>query len=229
MILQYSDMEEDLAVKKAISELIGCTRRKRRPKNIIEIADLIEFLKTRLGTYKAVADRAGLSTEMLREFRAVKLLSPEIRTLVVDRIIDSVDLVYRIGKLKPEIQKDIVRKVLKDKLTGDDVRVVKSSSAGQMSEREALIRTIKSRDVKTYLIRFQMLKGKSVGDVQRDFSRVVGANEIVSLKVKKGVATLGLSYRGQKRLREAAKRDDKTLRKFVINVLERGRERGNKA
>lgn len=222
-------MEEDLAVKKAISELIGCTRRKRRPKNIIEIAGLIEFLKTKLGTYKAVADRAGLSTEMLREFRAVKLLSPEIRKLVAERIIDSVDLVYRIGKLKPEIQKDIVRKVLKDKLTGNDVRVVKSSSAGQMSEREALIRTIKSRDVKTYLIRFQMPNRKNVREVRHDFSRVVGASEIVSLKVEKRVATLGLSYRGQKRLREAAKRDNRTLRMFVMNILERIRERGSKA
>jgi hypothetical protein len=219
---------EEVTVKKAISELIGCTRRKRRPKSIVEIADIIEFLRAKLGTYRAVADRVDLSTEMLREFRAVKLLAPEMHRLVAERTIDSVDLVYRISKSKPATQKAIVRKVLQDALTGNDVRVVKSSSTGQMSEQKALLRTIESRDIKTYLIRFQMPKRKSASEVQRDFSRIVGANQIVSLKIEKGVATLGLSYRGQKRLREAAKQEKEPLREFVMNILEQKRRRENK-
>lgn len=225
MTLPHLDMEEELAVKKAISELIGCTRRKRRPKSIIEIANLIEFLKTKLGTYKAVSDKVGLSTEMLREFKAVKFLSPEIHNLVAERIIDSVDLVYRIGKLRLETQKAIVHKVLQNTLSGNDVRVVKSSSAGQMSEREALIRTVKSRDIKIYIIRFHMPKGKSSSAIRRDFSRIIRPKEIVSLKVEKGVATIGLSYKGQKKLREAAKQKNKTLREFVMNILEQKRRR----
>jgi hypothetical protein len=105
-------MKEEVAVKKAVSELIGCTRRKRRPKSIVEIADVIEFLRAKLGTYKVVAQRVGVSTEMLREFRGVRDLVPEIRQMVSKRVIDSVDLVYRISKLRPETQAAIVRQVL---------------------------------------------------------------------------------------------------------------------
>jgi len=223
-------MEEEIAVKKAVSELIGCTRRKHqeRPKNIIEIAELIEFLRAKLGTYKSVAERVGVSTEMLSEFRSVRDLVPEVRQLVSKRVIDSVDLVYRISKLKPETQEAIVRQVLEGVMTGNDVRVVKSSIAGRMPEKTALLRTIKSRNIKRYLIRFQMPKGKSAREVRRNFSKIIGVDDINFFKTEKGVVTLGVSSKGLKRLSEAAKRENKTLRKFVMSILERESEGGNK-
>lgn len=214
------DMEEKVSVKKAISELIGCTRRKRRLKSIIEITDIIEFLHKELGTYRAVAERVGLSTEMLREFRSVRLLDPEVRELVEKRVIDSVDLVYRISKLDPKTQKAVVDKVLKDQMTGDDARVVKSLVVGRKgSGKAAILQTMKSRDIKTYLIQFRMPKERTSCQLRGDFSKIIGGREIVSFKFEKGMAVLELSYRGQKELRIAAKRRKKTLRKFVADLL----------
>jgi hypothetical protein len=221
-------MDEKVEVKKAISELIGCTRRKRRPKTIVEIANLIEFLHQELGTYKDVAEKVGLSTEMLREFRSVRLLDAEVLRLVEKRVIDSVDLVYRISKLDAKTQKAIVYKALENELTGNDVRVVKSSSAGQMSAKKALHRTIKSRNIKTYLIHFRLPKGNTLRYLRSCFSKIVGANEIVSLISEDGIATLSLSYKGQKRLRNAAKQENKTIRKLVENILKQGLGRKNK-
>jgi len=207
--------------ERAIATLIACTRRKRRPKSIVEVAAIIDFLRAELGSYKAVGETVDLSTEMLREFRSVKFLDHKIRVLVEKRIIDSVDLVYRISKLDAKGQRAVIDKFLKDDLTGDNARVVKSFKRRScQSTRKAISKIMKSRDIKTYIVKFEMPKGVKKTQLQKRFEKIVGKTEIVSFKVKKGIAALELSYRGQKKLREAAKEKRTTLRKLVVRILE---------
>ena len=204
----------------AIATLIACTRRKRRPKSITEIAGIIEFLWKELGSYKKVGETVGLSTEMLREFRSVKFLDPTVRTLVDKRVIDSVDLVYRISKLNAKAQKAVIEKFLKDDLTGDDARVVKSFQrrSGQ-SIRNTISKIMKSRNIRTYIVEFEIPRGKNMSQIRKRFEKIVGKTEIVSFVVNGKVAALELSYQGQKKLRERAKEKKITLRKFVIRLL----------
>ncbi len=206
--------------EEAIATLIACTRRKRRPKSITDIADIIEFLWKELGSYKKVGETVGLSTEMLREFRSVKFLDPTVRTLVDKRVIDSVDLVYRISKLNAKAQKAVIEKFLKDDLTGDDARVVKSFQrrSGQ-SIRNTISKIMKSRNIRTYIVEFEIPRGKNMSQIRKRFEKIVGKTEIVSFVVNGKVAALELSYKGQKKLRERAKEKKITLRKFVIRLL----------
>ncbi|UCG94435.1 MAG: hypothetical protein JSW13_01365 [Candidatus Aerophobus sp.] len=208
--------------EKAIATLIGCTRRKRRPKSITEIASIIEFLRKELGSYKAVGKAVGLSTEMLREFRSVESLDQDVKPLVDKRIIDSVDLVYRISKLNAKAQKAVIEKFLKNDLTGDDARVVKSFQrrSGQ-SIRNMISKIMKSRNIRTYILEFEMPSGKSKNQIRKRFEKIVGNAEIVSFFVNGKAATLALSYQGQKKLRERAKEKKITLRKFVIRLLKK--------
>jgi len=206
--------------EKAIAALIACTRRKRRPKSITDIADIIEFLWKELGSYKKVGETVGLSTEMLREFRSVKFLDPTVRTLVDKRVIDSVDLVYRISKLNAKAQKAVIEKFLKDDLTGNDARVVKSFQrrSGQ-SIRNTISKIMKSRNIKTYIVEFEIPRGKNMSQIRKRFEKIVGKTDIVSFVVNGKVAALELSYQGQKKLRERAKEKKITLRKFIIRLL----------
>lgn len=208
--------------EKAIVTLIGCTRRKRRPKSITEIAGIIEFLRRELGSYKKVGEIVGLSTEMLREFRSVKFLDPKVITLVDKRVIDSVDLVYRISKLDAKDQRAVIDKFLNDDLTGDDARVVKSfrRSSGQ-SIRNSISEIMKSRNIRTHIVEFEMPSGKNKSQIRKRFEKIVGKTEIVSFKVEKRMVALELSYKGQKKLRESAKGEKTTLRKFVIMILKK--------
>jgi len=214
-------MTKEAEREKAIGTLIACTRRKRRPKSIVEIANEIEFLRNELGSYKAVADRVGLSSEMLREFRSVRFLNPEVRSLVEERIIDSVDLVYRISKLDWKGQKAVIDRFLKEDLTGDDARVIKSfQRSSRKSVSNVISKIIKSRNIRTYIVEFEMPKEVKKTHLQKRFEKIVGKAEIVSFVVNDSKATLELSYRGQKKLREAAKDKGTTLRKFVMRILE---------
>ena len=179
-------------------------------------------MRKELGSYKEVGETVGLSTEMLREFRSVESLDPDIRALVEKRIIDSVDLVYRISKLDAKNQKAVIDKFLKDDLTGDDARVVKSfrRRSGQ-STGSAISKIMKSRDIRTYIIRFEIPKGKNKSQLRKRFAEIVDKTEIVSFKVEKGMTALELTYRGQKKLRAAVKKEKTTLRKFVMKILEK--------
>ena len=214
MMAKLTDKEE------AIATLIACTRRKRRPKSITEIAGIIEFLFKELGSYKKVGETVGLSTEMLREFRSVKFLDPTLRILVDKRVIDSVDLVYRMSKLNPKAQKAVIEKFLKDDLTGDDARVVKSfQRRNSQSIRNTISKIMKSRNIRTYIVEFEIPRGKKISQIRERFEKIVGKTEIISLVVNGKVAALELSYKGQKKLRERAKEKKITLRKFVLRLL----------
>jgi len=207
-------------VEKAIATLIACTRRKKRPKSIIEIAHNIEFLKNELGSYKAVGETIGLSTEMLREFRSVKFLTPKIQILINKRVIDSVDLVYRISKLDDKGQEAVVATFLKNDLTGDNARAVKTfKKRSGKSTQHAISKIIKSRNIKTYKIEFGISKESVKSKLRKKFEKIVARNEIVSFEVENGKAILELSYQGQKNIREAARKENTTLREFVKSLL----------
>ena len=62
-----------------------------------EIARWLEVAVGKLGTYKAVGARIGLSAKMLRQFSAVNALAPKVRDLVASRKIDSVDAVSHLA------------------------------------------------------------------------------------------------------------------------------------
>jgi len=207
-------------IEKAVVTLIGCTRRKKRAKSITDIAAMIEFLRDELGSYSAVANKVGLSTEMLREFRSVKQLDPEIHTLVEKRIIDSVDLVYRISKLDSKSQKALVEKFLKGDLTLDDARVLKSfKGAKGVSATYAISKVVRSRDIRTYILRFPVPRGRSKKLLREEFRKITGEQEIVAFKIEGQRAVLELSYKGQKKLRDAARRDKLTLARSVQNII----------
>ncbi len=209
-------------IDREIATLIFCTHRKRRPRSITEIADIIESLRRKLGSYEAVSERVNLSTEMLREFRSVRLLDPTVRALVEQRAIDSVDLVYRISKLEPKKQRAIANKFLKDQLTGNDVRAIRSFKKGkEQSAREVISKITKSRNIRVYILQFKLPDKTRTTELRKRFERILGRTQIVDLRAKNGVASLGLSYRGQKRLREAAKKKKMTLRRFVNRFVER--------
>ncbi len=211
---------KEMTVEKAVATLIGSTRRKNRPNSIAEIAEIIEFLRVRLGSYKAVGEAVGLSTEMLREFRSVERLSPYVKGLVAERVVDSVDLVYRISKLDAKGQRAVVQQYLESNVTGDDARAIKSyKQAGRRSTSEAIKKIRSSRDIRHYVLEFPLPKGGTKGKVRECFAQVVGKSEIVSVQTENKTARLSLSQKGQKKLRTAAKKAGKSLRTYVTNLL----------
>jgi hypothetical protein len=206
----------------AIAALIASTRRVRRQLSLVEIADRLETAREGLGNIRAVAKRLGLSEEMVRQFESVSRLSPQVRELIADRKIESVDVAHRLTKLRPRDQIAVARAFVRGEITSNDVRAIVSlrRAAPDVPIKEAMDRVKASRNIKEYLAMFVVPPpGPNFAELRRRFAKVVGKNNIRSLKLRGKVGTLAVNSEGRKRLQQAAKREGLTKRLLIDRIV----------
>ncbi|MFC1618759.1 hypothetical protein ACFL45_02330 [Candidatus Neomarinimicrobiota bacterium] len=108
----------------ALSILFANTKRKRRTADLIRIAEACEFLIKLYGSQKAVAQKVGVSPEIIREFKKLLALPPEVKDMVRGKKIDSLDIAYRISMLKNKKEQiELAQQVAE--LHSKDVRDIK--------------------------------------------------------------------------------------------------------
>ncbi|MBM3241381.1 hypothetical protein FJZ31_34300 [Candidatus Poribacteria bacterium] len=205
-----------------IARLIANTCRKKRPNSLIEIARDIRWLENDLGSLKAVSETIGISTDMLGQFLSVERLSPEVQNLVAERKIDLVNIVHYMRNFDSEAQQVIAREVIEGRLSGEDIRALAplQKSLPHLTIEQLISRIQKSRDVKVYVAYFRVPpEFKNSNELKGKFEKIVGETEIVSFTVKDYVGTLELTSAGLKKLREAAKKRNLSLRKFVDMIV----------
>lgn len=215
-------MNSETKRESVIARLIANTCKKKRPNNLIEIARDIRWLQNDLGSLKAVSETIGISTDMLGQFLSVERLSPEVRKLVEERKIDLVNIVHYMRNFDPEAQQVIAREVMEGRLSAEDIRVLAplQKNLPDMTVEQLISRVQKSRDIKVYIAYFRLPPGfKNANTLERKFEKTVGKTEMVSFTVKDQVGILELTSAGMKKLREAAKKRNLSLRKFVDMIV----------
>jgi hypothetical protein len=108
----------------ALAILFSNIRRKKRNTDLITIARACKYLTDLYGSQKAVAEKIGLSTEMIREFLTTLKLPVEIKKLISERKIDSVDVVREISAIR-EPSKQIIAAHAFANSPSKDVRDIK--------------------------------------------------------------------------------------------------------
>lgn len=205
-----------------IARLIANTCRRKRPNNLIEIARDIRWLQDDLGSLKAVSETIGISTDQLGQFLSVERLCPEVRKLVEERKIDFVNIVHYMRDFDAEAQQVIAGEVIAGRLSGEDIRALAPlhKSLPHLTVDQLVERIQKSRDVKVYVAYFRLPRGFGDADaLEKRFEEIIGPTEIVSFTVENQIGTLKLTPSGRKKLQEAAKERDMSLRKFVDAVV----------
>ena len=84
----------------ALSLLFANTKRKKRYVDLVTLAQSCKYLVDLYGSKKAVAEKVGLSSEMIREIMLPLKLPKEVQKLISSRKIDSIDTVREISALK---------------------------------------------------------------------------------------------------------------------------------
>jgi hypothetical protein len=84
----------------ALAIVLSNTKRKNRTLDIITIAKSFKKLEGGYGSRKAVAEKIGISTEMIRQFMSALTLEPDVQHMISARKIDSVDVVSELSKIK---------------------------------------------------------------------------------------------------------------------------------
>lgn len=215
-------MKKESKREVVIARLIANTLRRKRPNNLIEIACDIKWLQNDLGSLKAVSGTIGISTDMLRQFLSIERVCPEVRELVEKRKIDLINIVHYMRNFEPKAQQIIAKEVIAGRLSATDIRVLAplKQSLSHLTVEQLISHVQKSRNIKIYVAYFRVpLRFKSDSTLKRRFEKIVGKSEIVSLTVKDTVGTLKLTSLGQKKIKEAAKERNLSLRKFVDMLL----------
>jgi len=205
----------------ALAVLIASTRRVRRKLSLLQIAEWLEVARRELGGLQAVAERIGLSEEMLRQFGSVRNLSPGVKKLVAQRRIDSVDVAHRLTKLAVGEQLPVARALVRGQLNSDDVRAIVSlrRSAPTLSLQRIIQRVKDSENIREYLAYFAVPPdARDKGLLRARLGAVVGDRNIRSLTIRGALGTVALSAEGRGRLAQAAKDSGLTKRALVNQI-----------
>jgi len=103
----------------ALAVVFANIRRKKRTDDLMTIAESFEYLVNLYGSQKAVAEKVGLSSEMIRQFLALLKLPKEVQTMFSRRQIDSVDTAKELLALKDSTKQIRTAKALAESLSKD--------------------------------------------------------------------------------------------------------------
>jgi hypothetical protein len=126
----------------ALAIVFANIRRKKRSDDLITIAKSFEHLFKLYGSQKAVADKVGLSPEMVRQFLAVLKLQKKVQKLFSKRQIDSVDTAKELLALKDSAKQIKAAKAISDSLskdTRDIKRLVRGSDVPVEEAKKAVL------------------------------------------------------------------------------------------
>jgi len=217
-------LEQDKKLKKALALIIACTRRIKRPKDIVTLAKSISYAEKHMGDLEAVAKAMGLSVRQLKDFQTVEDLCADVRSLVAKRAVDSVDVVKTISKLPPEKQKTLATYFADGKITSKEVRII-TSFARNFPDRpikKVITDYNKSKDIRVYVAEFRLpVRFNNRVGLRKQFEEIVGRKEITNWRIRDRVVILEMTELGHKNLRKAVRKQRTTLRKFVISVVEK--------
>ncbi len=171
-----------------------------------------------MGGVSNVAQALGISTEMLKKFSSVDILTPYVRRLIKNRRLDSVAIAHLISKFDKDSQDIITDEVVSGRLTSEELKVLLPYSRKYPSyDVSGLIsEVLAAKDKKNYLLFFVKpkvnIKKRALMEI---FSKVIGPAEIVSISVINSLVSLKVTGLGLKILKRGAKEKKIPLRKYI--------------
>jgi hypothetical protein len=221
-------LQDNEKLEKSLALIIKCTRRNKRPRDIVTLAENISYAEKKLGSIEDVAERIKLSTQQLKDFLAVKSLCPAVRALVRKRTIDSVDIVKTISTLPFEKQEVLANHFIQGKFTSKDIRNITTFAKKfpKISVDRVISGYEKSKDVRLYVAQFRLPKSFDNREgLYKRFKEIVGKNEIKKLQFNRGIAVLEITSIGYKKLRAELNKRRMTLKKFIDHTVSKLMER----
>jgi hypothetical protein len=209
-------------LNKAIARVILSTKRKSRRYNLVEIATDIQNLKTSLGSLNEVANVIGISSGMLNQFLSVFKLPKNVLKLVEERKIDSVAIVHYLSKYSNEDITQLVDLIVSNNLSSQDLRVLLPYRKQFPQERvvDLVDKLHQSKNIKVSVIRISENDTcKSFDDLNELFATQVGVENIIAIEMNKKNIDIKISKKGEKILRETAKKNRLTLQEFIFKLI----------
>lgn len=142
----------------ALAILFANTKRKKRTDDLLTIAKACEYLinLSKYGSQKAVAKTIGISSEMIRQFLSALKLPDEVRELVSERKIDSVDVVKEIAAIKDPLEQIAVAHAFVNSLSKDarDIKRLVKNISFPVEEAKKMVLDAKPKGLHIFVMDF---------------------------------------------------------------------------
>jgi len=143
----------------ALSILFANTKRKRRIEDLFTIAKACEYLVSlkKYGSQRAVAEKVGLSAEMIRQFLTILKLPKKIQKLVAQRKIDSVDIVKEIAAIKDSSKQIAVASAFVNSLSKDarDIKRLLKNADLAIGDAKKIVLDAKPKGLHIFVMDFE--------------------------------------------------------------------------
>jgi hypothetical protein len=207
----------------ALAILISSTKTKKRPVSLVDISKWLVVAVNKLGGYKEVADRLGLSTKMLRQFALVTHLQPEVQQLFKSRALDSIDAVVHLLLLSNKEQVIVANVLVDKKIDTKDLRAIVQVRKGnsKVPINKIIDEIIKTKTRKNYVVEFIIREGDSYTRLMKKFKRYISPNEIIRLDIEGSLGRLILTKNGKQELYRIAKNLNTRFQNVMPAILSR--------
>lgn len=121
----------------ALATAFSNTKCKKRPDNIVKVAEAMKYLEGLYGSQKAVARKLDLSAEMIRQFLTVLELPRSVKTLFTSRQIDSVDVAKELASLGDKMKQESAAKAIANSQSKDVRDIKRLIKTGEYNAKDA--------------------------------------------------------------------------------------------
>lgn len=209
-------------LESALAILISSTRGRRRTSSLVQITDWLGVAVRQLGSIGVVADRIGLSPDMLRQFLSVRNLHPSVQEMFARRELDSVDAATHLSRLPLKDQLFVADLLKRRQIDTSDVRAIsqlrKSGTADSIGE--IVSKVCASRTKQEYLVDFVIRGSQDHLTVEGAIRQVFPSDQIVKLQLQGAVGRLILTKDGRRTLSATARRLRVPVRSVMNSILQ---------
>lgn len=211
------------SINEVLAFLISSTRSKKRPISLVEVARLLSIAVDKLGGYKTVADRLGLSTKMLRQFVLVMKLHPKVRVLFKRRVLDSIDAVVHLLMLSSAEQIVVARILAEKNIDTKDLRAIVQirKRNTKMPMHNLIDEVIESKTKKHYVVEFIIREGDNYKKIMNQFKKYINMNDIIRLDIQGSIGRLVLTRNGKQELYRVARNFNTRFQHVIPTILSR--------
>lgn len=205
---------------KRLAKIGKGTRRKKRDINLLDLAKEIKSIYEEHNSLKKTSNVIKLSPEMIRQFLKINDLDGRVKDLIKKDLITSVDISYRISKIKESEQIILAKAVIDRDLSSNDVRAIVKFKINhpKIPISNVIEKVIQSKDRKIYVAylgiekqTFTSLSKKIPRKTTREkiiysiFKKVVSSKQIESFRLNGRVVIIKVQKEGKNKLKNKAK------------------------
>ncbi|MDI9312233.1 MAG: hypothetical protein QM535_18635 [Limnohabitans sp.] len=211
----------DTDINIAIGKLLANTKTKKRPFNIVEVANQINIVLKKQ-SLNELATTLGIKSAMLSKFLSVYKLPNFIKELVESRVIDSVAVVFYLSKLGEKDLYELLPFLKDDKINSVELKsfLPFRKQHPTQSIAELYNQHIASKNIKVSVIRLAETDLKSgIENLKNNLYNLLPQSEIITIEKNKKFVDIKLTKGGENLLRDKARNKNITLQNLIQEIV----------